>query len=328
MNFQHLPKVELHHHLDCSLSYAVVSQIEPTITRTDYQNGFIPPAKCTDLADVLSRAASAVRIMQTEEQLRLVTRDLFAQLLQDNVLYAELRLAPLLHTEKGLTGQDVVRVVQETVSGCIDTTGVEARILLCTLRHYSEAQSLETVELVGRFRGTCVAGFDIAADEVGFPLNAHLQAFEYAHAHEIPCTAHAGEAKGPESVWETLQSLQPARIGHGVRSIEDPALMEHLRRNQIHLEVCPTSNVMTDVYPDFESHAVDKLYRAGLSVGINSDGHTLINTTLNQEYEKLNRAFGWEKEHFLRCNVNALEAAFIPEPTRDELMARLVEGYQ
>ena len=104
--------------------------------------------------------------------------------------------------------------------------------------------------------------------------------------------------------------------------------MEHPRRNQIHLEVCPTSNVMTDVYPDFESHSVDKLYRAGLSVGINSDGHTLINTTLNQEYGKLNRVFGWEREHFLRCNVNALKAAFIPEHTREELMARLVEGHQ
>jgi adenosine deaminase len=327
MSFEHLSKVELHLHLDCSQSYTVVTQIDPSITPADYQNNFIPPTKCTDLADVLTRAASGVRIMQTEDQLRLVTQDLFAQLVQDNVLYVEIRFAPLLHTERSLAAQDVVRVVEETTSECIETTGIEARILLCTLRNFSEAQSLETVALVEQFRGTCVAGFDIAADEAGDPIDAHVKAFQYAREHCIPCTAHAGEAKGPESVWETLQHLHPVRIGHGVRCIEDPALMDHLRRNGIHLEVCPTSNVMTDIYPDYESHPVDKLYRAGLSVGINADAHTLINTTLNQEYEKLNRVFGWEKEQFLDCNVNALRAAFIPEQTRIELMGRLMDGY-
>ena len=328
MGFSHLPKVQLHLHLDCSQSYEVVSQIDPSITRAEYQNSFIPPAKCTDLADVLTRAASGVRIMQTEEQLRLVTQDLFAQLVQDNVLYAEVRFAPLLHTEKGLAAQDVVRVVEGTVSESIVATGVEARILLCTLRNFSEAQSLETMSLVKQFRDTYVAGFDIAADEAGHPIDAHVKAFQYARAHHIPCTAHAGEAAGPESVWQTLRHFCPARIGHGVRSIEDPALIEHLRRNNIHLEVCPTSNVMTDIYPDYGSHPVDRLYRAGVSLGINNDAYTLINTTLTQEYGKLNRAFGWEKEHFLQCNVNALQAAFIPEQTPDELMARLLEGYR
>ncbi len=328
MSFQSLPKVVLHLHLDCSPSYAVVSQIDPSITLADYQTNFIPPAKCTSLADTLTRAASSVGIMQTEEQLRLVTQDLFDQLVQDNVLYAELRFAPQLHTQKGLATQDVVRIVEETVSESTRATGVEARILLCTLRNFSEAQSLETVAMVEQFRGTCVAGFDLAGDEVGAPIDAHVKAFQYAHEHGIPSTAHAGEAAGPDSVWETLEYFRPARLGHGVRSIEDPALMEHLRRHRIHLEVCPTSNVLIDQYPDYESHPVDKLYRAGLSVGINHDAYTLINTTLTQEYERMNRVFGWEREDFFQCNVNALRAAFVPEPTRDELMARLVEDYQ
>ena len=328
MSLQSLPKVVLHLHLDCSPSYAVVSQIDPSITPADYQKNFVPPAKCIDLADVLTRAASSLAIMQTEEQLRLVTRDLFDQLARDNVIYAELRFAPLLHTEQGMVAQDIVRIVEETVSKSARTTGVEARILLCTLRNFSETRSLETVALVEQFRGTLVAGFDIAGDEVGSPMDAHVKAFQYAYEHGIPCTAHAGEAAGPDSVWETLQYLHPARLGHGVRSIEDPTLMEHLRHHQIHLEVCPTSNVMIDLCPDYESHPVDKLYRAGLSIGINNDAYTLINTTLTQEYERLNRVFGWEREDFFQCNVNALEAAFIPEYTREELMLRLVDGYE
>jgi adenosine deaminase len=311
MSFHHLPKVELHLHLDCSLSYEVVSQIDPAITRADFQDNFIAPAKCIDLADCLTRASSGIRLMQTEEQLRLVTQDLFAQLAKDNVIYAEIRFAPLLHTENGLSPHEVVYIVEETVSESIKATGVEARILLCTLRHFSEAQSL-----------------DIAGDEAGFPIEAHVKAFQYAREHQIPCTAHAGEARGPESIWETLQNFYPNRIGHGVRSVEDPELIEHLRRNNIHLEVCPTCNVQIDIFPDYKSHPVDKLYHSGLPLNINTDARTMSNTTLTQEYEKMNRFFGWDEEHFFHCNANALRAAFIGEQTRKELMTRLEEGYR
>lgn len=328
MNFNHLPKVELHLHLDCSLSYAVVSQIDPTLTVAEYQKTFIAPARCTNLADFLTRAPSGIRLMQTAAQLTLVVQDLFAQLAQDNVLYAEIRFAPLLHTEKGLSAPEVVRVVETAVAASSKATGIEARIILCTLRHFTEPQSLETVQLVEQFRGSCVAGFDIAADEAGFPIDAHRRAFLYAREHGIPCTAHAGEARGPESVWETLQNFFPARIGHGVRSIEDPALIEHLRRRRIHLEVCPTCNVQIGIYPAYEAHPVDKLYQAGLSLNINTDARTITNINLNQEYEKLHRTFGWEKEHFFQCNHNALQAAFLPEPIKQELISRLKESYQ
>ena len=327
MNFQHLPKVELHLHLDCSLSYAVVSQIDPSITRADYQNSFIAPAKCTNLADFLTRAPSGIRLMQTEEQLRLVTQDLFSQLVHDNVLYAEIRFAPLLHTEKGLSGQDVVHVVEAAVSESIKETGVEARLILCTLRFFSTAQSLETVHLVEDFRGTYVAGFDIAADTPGNVIDAHTAAFQYARDKRIPYTAHVGESRGLDNVWDTVQHFVPARLGHGVCSIEDPTLLDHLRQHQIHLEACPSCNVQTNCYDTYADHPIDKLYRAGISVGVNTDTRTICNITLTQEYEKLNRVFGWEAEDFLQCNLNALRAAFIPEQTRKELMARLIEGY-
>jgi adenosine deaminase len=327
MNFHHLPKVELHLHLDCSLSYPVVSKIDPSITLADYQNDFIAPDKCLNLADFLTRASSCIRLMQTEEQLRLVTQDLFAQLEQDNVIYAEIRFAPLLHTEQGLSAQDVVHIVEETVTDSIKTTGVEARLLLCTLRHFTESQSLETVKMVEQFQNTSVAGFDIAGDAAGFPVDQHLKAFHYARQNHIPCTAHAGEARGPQSVWDSLHYFYPSRIGHGVRSIEDPVLIEHLLRENIHLEVCPSCNIQTDVYPVYESHSVDQLFESSLSLNINTDARTICNITLTQEYEKLNRAFGWGKEHFLICSLNALQAAFIPQQTRAELITRLLEGH-
>ena len=130
MDWARLPKVELHLHLDCSLSYEVVSQIDPSITLEEYRTDFIAPAKCVDLADFLARAPKSYPLMQTEEQLRLVTFDLFEQLCRDNVLYAEIRFAPLLHTERGLSARKVVASVEAATAQAVRSTGIEARIIL------------------------------------------------------------------------------------------------------------------------------------------------------------------------------------------------------
>jgi adenosine deaminase len=327
VDFHQFPKVELHLHLDCSLSYSVVSQLNPSVTHKEYLETFIAPAKCTNLADCLTRALKGIELMQTEEELRLVTLDLFEQLQQDNILYAEIRFAPLLHTEQGLSAENVVAIVEAATETAGQANGVEARLILCTLRHFSQKQSLETVKLVEQFKGTYVAGFDIAGDEAGLPIDAHISAFQYAAAHNIPCTAHAGEARSSKSIWETLQQFHPLRLGHGVRSIEDPTLLEHLRQHNIHLEICPTCNVQTDVCQTYPDHPISSIYDAGLSISVNTDARTMTNITLTQEYEKLHRTFGWEKEQFLQCNLHALKAAFVSEPVKQQLIDRLLEAY-
>ena len=223
--------------------------------------------------------------------------------------------------------EEVVGTVNDALERASQASRVEARLILCTLRHFSEAQSLQTVKLVNQFRGTRVVGFDIAADEAGYPVDAHIAAFRYAADNHIPCTAHAGEARGPDSVWETLEHFRPSRIGHGVRSIEDPALLEHLREQKIHMEVCPTCNIQTNVYDTYEHHPINELYMSGLSVGVNTDARTMTDIILTQEYEKLHQTFGWNKDHLLQCNLNALNAAFIPDKTRQRLADRLRTAY-
>jgi adenosine deaminase len=218
--------------------------------------------------------------------------------------------------------------VEAATARAVRSTGVEARIILCTLRYYSEAQSLETVHLVDEFRGTTVAGFDIAADKPGNVIDAHAAAFQAARDKGIPYTAHAGEARGPDNVWDTLQQFGPSRLGHGVQSIKDPVLMEHLRQHQIHLEVCPTCNVQTNVFDTYADHPIDRLYRAGLSVGVNTDTRTITNVTLSEEYAKLQQTFGWGARDFYQCNRNALNAAFLSDDVRETLLTRLAEGYQ
>src|SRR2546430_9070794 len=253
--------------------------------------------------------------------------DLFEQLQWDKVLYAEILLFPYLHTTQGLSGENVVEIVDEAVAQASQEMGIEARIILSVLRHYSTQQSLATVKLVERFKGTRVVGIDLGGYEAAYPLYAHIPAFQYAVQHGIPRTVHAGEMLGAESVWGALEHLHPLRIGHGVRSIEDPALLEHLRKEQVHLEVCPTSNVQLDLFKTYADHPINSFYESGMAVSVNTDTRTMTNVTLTQEYERLHQVFGWKNEHFFRCNLNALHAAFVPEEMKQRLEQRLRAGY-
>ncbi|MBD3615954.1 MAG: adenosine deaminase [Gracilimonas sp.] len=326
MNIKLLPKIELHLHLDCSLSFEVVQKLRPGISRKEYDRDFIAPANCASLQEYLKCAHEPIAIMQTKEQLEAVTLDLFEQLKADNIIYAEIRFAPLQHLDQGLSAKDVVSIVNEATSRGIKKTGIEAGIILCTLRHFSEAQSMETIKLVEQFKDTKVVGFDIAADET-LPIDNHIKAFEYAREKGIPCTAHAGEARGPESVREVLGNFYPSRIGHGVRSIEDPELMNHLKEKNIHLEICPTSNVQTGIYDSVGNHQINAIYQNGNSLSINTDGRTISNVSLNEEYQKLDRHFDWRTEQLLQVNQYAIDAAFCDEETKDRLREKLMKGF-
>jgi adenosine deaminase len=217
----------------------------------------------------------------------------------------------LLHIAKGLTPEAVVTAVDRATERSIAATGIDSRLILCTLRHFSQDQSMLTAQLVEQFKGTRVVALDLAGDEAGYPIAAHIPAFHYAGDHDLNRTAHAGEACGADSVWETLRAFRPSRIGHGVRSIEDSLLIDHLRREHIHLEVCPTSNVQTRVCPTYQDHPVDRLFRSGVSLGINTDARTITNVTLDQEYTRLRQNFDWNQEELMICNRAALQASFL-----------------
>lgn len=326
--YRFLPKIELHSHLDCTLSYATVSQLVPGLTREQYFAEYVAPPRCASLADYLTRTRNGVALLQSRPALELAVWDLFEQLQQDHVIYSEVRFAPLLHNEGGLAPRQVVDIVQAACRQASQATGIELRLILCTLRHFSAEQSLQTAQLVEAFAGSQVCALDIAGDEAGFDLDVHIPAFEYAAEHGLFITAHAGEARGAGSVWQTLERLHPQRIGHGVRSIEDARLVEHLRDRRIHLEVCPQCNVQTNVAASLPAHPVDALYAAGLSIGINTDTRGITAISLSEEYQQLHSVFGWGPEHFLTCNLNAVEAAFLPQSTRDDLAGRLISAYR
>jgi adenosine deaminase len=318
-----MPKAQLHLHLDCAISYAAAAALAPSLRLAEYRRDFVAPAKCMNLADFLTRPLRAVALMQEPRALELVVEDLHDQLQADGTVYAEIRFAPHLHTEQGLSAAEVVRIVEGATDRASRATGVETRLILCTLRHFSAQQSLDTARLVAAFRGSRVVALDIAGDEAGFPVEAHEAAFRLAAEQGLFRTAHAGEAAGPQSVWETLERLRPQRIGHGVRAIEDPSLVAHLRDRRVHLEVCPSSNVQTDVVRTYRKHPIDRLHRAGVHLSVNTDAPTITDVTMSREHERLREAFGWTEVELLTCTRSAIEAAFVDEATRARLLGAL-----
>ena len=327
MKFKNLPKIELHIHLDCSLSYKTVKRLRPETSIDEFNNNFKAGKSCSSLKQYIKCADNAISLMQSKESLELVMEDFFNQLIEDNVIYCEIRFAPLLHTEEGLNSREVLNIICNSMNILSKESGVITGLILCTLRHYSKEQSMETVKLVEEFKGKGVLGFDIAADEAGYPLDNHLDAFKYAMQNDINCTAHAGEAKGPESIWETIDKLKVKRIGHGVKCIKDPKLVKVLSENNYHLEVCVSSNIKTKTFNKIEDHPISQINKSSISMSINTDGRTISDTDLTNEYELISKNFGWSIEEFKKCNLEAIKHAFISDEIKTLLTHKINKKY-
>ena len=321
--FKNLPKIELHLHLDCSLSYDVVKKIDPMVDLNQYRSSFQAGQGCSSLKDYIKCADNAIELMQTKENLEFIVEDLFKQLYEDNVIYVEIRFAPLLHCEGELNAEKVVEIICNSASIQAKKYNIDYGLILCTLRHYSEEESLKTVKLVDQFSKNGVVGFDIAADEAGYPIDNHIKAFAYAKNNNLNITAHAGEAKGPESIWETINKLYAKRIGHGVRCLEDKKLVKFLSDNNYHLEICLTSNIMTNTFNSFVDHPINEIYDSSISLSINTDGRTISNTSLSKEYAIAHNELNWSVEKIIQSNLYAVEHSFTSNEIKEKLRKQL-----
>ncbi|GAB3481524.1 adenosine deaminase [Amycolatopsis cihanbeyliensis] len=311
-------RYELHCHLDGSVRQGTVAELaadQGVRLEGPVENLVVAPPVCANLMDYLTRIDAVLEVLQTPDSLRRVARELVEDWALDRVGYGEVRFAPQLHGRAGATMDEAVRAVAEGLAEGRAATGVRTGLLLCCLRQQSPEVSEQVVDTALRNR-TLVAGVDLAGDEsrAGAP---HRPAFDTAHAAGLPVTIHAGEAAGPESVWEALDVLGAARIGHGVRAAADPALVARLRAERIPLELCPVSSVQTGAVPSLAEHPADRLLAAGLAVTISTDARTTSATTVEREFTELGRQFGWAAEHERRCQDNAravIFAASAPAP--------------
>ena len=314
-----LPKIELHLHLDCSMSFESVGALVPGMTLERYRAEFLAPKKCVNLVDYFRYLAAPLALLQTEHALRIATIDLLRQLADDNVIYAEIRFAPHLHQHEGLRTEEVIEIVIAAVNEGKMLYPVEARLILCTLRPDDTAQGFEILSLAEKYATQGVGGIDLAGDEAGYGLAEHIAVFRRAADRGINVTAHAGEATGAKSVEEVVTQLGVRRVGHGVRSIEDPAVIDLLLEHKVHLEVCPSCNIQIDVFESYADHPVDRLRKSGIALSINTDARGPTDLTLRQEYQRLEATFGWTRRDFVAANLDAINAGFIEEPLRNKI---------
>ncbi len=320
-----LPKVELHLHLDASVRPSTVKELgeEYNIPMPDdIENGLIAPPICENLADYISRVDLALTVMQEAEALTRIAYELVEDIASENVIYAEVRFAPQLHTRSGLTKQEVINAVREALEEGERVHRVKTNLILCCLRHEPGEVSIEVVKLAiaNRERGNKVVGIDLAADEANFPAHLHQEAFQLAIEADLHRTVHAGEVAGAESIRQALDLLKAERLGHGVRLKEDRSLMRRVKEERIALEMCPTSNYQTRAIDSFANYPISDYLKEGIMVTVNTDARTISNTTLTGEYQLLVDNFGWAEEEIMRVTLNGIESAFIEEEIKKELV--------
>lgn len=313
MNFKELKKVELHLHLDGSIRPSTLSDITG-MDLEQAKNVLIAPNDCSNLNEYLTRFDVPTKIMRTKENISRISYELASDLESENVIYAEVRFAPNQHTDP-LTLDEVV---QSVLDG-FNKSSIKINLILCMMRHHSYEDNKKIIELAFKYKDKGVCAIDLAGAEALYKTKDFEDLFSYAKKLGIKYTIHAGEADGCESI-ESALKFGTKRLGHGVRCIEDESIMEYIKNNDILLEVCPTSNVQTKIVNDINTHPIDKLYKYGIKLCINTDNRTVSNTTLTHEYEILCDAFNYTKEDFDTFNVNALKGSFIDEELRTELI--------
>jgi len=324
--FQDLPKVELHCHLDACVRLETAAEIGRELglaLPASLRDALVAPEACHDLRDFIRRLDLALDVMQRPSDLARVARELVEACAADGVVYVEVRFAPLLHTRRGLTPQQVVDAVHAGLARAGATFGVTTGLILCCLRHRPAEESLAVARLASE-NADKVCALDLAGDEGGHPdAAAHAAAFRLARDAGLHRTAHAGENAGAASVRQALDLLGAERIGHGVRVEEDPRLVDRVAAEQIALDMCPRSNIQTRAVPSLEAHPIDRLLRRGVNVTVSTDGRTTSDTSVTAEFDRLAAKFGWGRSEFSMCQRNAARAAFAPASVREALLARL-----
>jgi adenosine deaminase len=342
---QTLPKVLLHEHLDGVLRPQTIIELAksldydqlPTQNPEELARWFHQGANQGSLPKYLEGFAHTVAVMQNEEALERVAYEQAEDLSHDGVVYFETRFAPLFHTRKGLTHQQVVSAVLKGLERGRKDFGISSGLIICAMRNMDV--SLEMAELAVDFRQRGVVGFDLAGEEGGYPPKKHVDAFHYIQRQNFNITVHAGEGFGKESIWQAIQYCGAHRIGHGTRLVDDIAvtdgkvvklgdLAQYVLDKRIPLEICLLSNVHVGAARSLAEHPFKLFYQEKFRVTLNTDNRLMSNTSMTKEFEAARDTFGLTMDDFEKITINAMKSAFLPYDRRCEFIYSVIKpGY-
>lgn len=339
LDFRRLPKVLLHEHLDGGVRPATVIDLAreegyrglPTEDTGELAAWFHRGAQRGNLPEYLEGFAHTIAVMQTGEGLRRVAREFMEDMAADGVVYAEVRFAPVFHTKDGLTQDEVVEAVLAGLEQGGRTHGVGWGLIICAMR--DRVDSLEAAELAIRWRGRGVVGFDLAGEEAGHPPKKHLEAFQAIHRANFAITIHAGEAFGPESIWQALQWCGAHRLGHATCLTEDieeredgslklGSLAQYILDRRIPLEMCLSSNVHTGACPTMKEHPFAVFHDAGFRVFLNTDDRLMSDTEMSKELALATATFDLSLVDLEKMTMNAMKSSFAPHQERVRVIHR------
>ncbi len=311
-------KIDLHLHLDGSLPAETIlglARKDHIELAADTEEGLRPyltaRVDCEDLNEYLRCFHIPQVVLQTAENLRIASCELGRDLEEKGLSYAEVRFAPQLHVLRGLTQEEAVQAVLDGFCQVMEERRGRIRLkaILCCMRGKNCTANMETVLTAARFLGKGVVAADLAGAEGLYPTRDFREEFALARRLGVPFTIHAGEADGPESIWKALE-FGAVRIGHGVRAVEDEALMRELAQRGIPLEMCPTSNLQTRAVKSLTDYPLRNFLDRGIRVTVNSDNMTVSDTWAGKEFALLSREYGLTEEEAVKLLKNAEEAAF------------------
>ena len=314
--------VELHLHLDGALSIdncrklAKLQNIAIPENDNELHNILMVPSDCHDLNEFLTKFEFPLTLLQTKEGIKESVKNLQDELIKEGLVYAEIRFAPQLHINKGLTQEEVVLAAIEG----LNSSSLRCNLILCCMRgNNNHNENIETVKLAKKYLGKGVCAIDLAGAEGLYPTKDFEDVFKLAKELEIPFTIHAGEADGPSSVADAIR-FGAKRIGHGVRSIEDSSIVKLISDNNITLEICPTSNLCTSVYKNIKDMPIKYFIDNGINITINTDDPTVCNTKLKDELKLIAEAFNLNYEDIIKLELNAIKASFASQEIKKELI--------
>jgi adenosine deaminase len=342
VDIRKLPKVLLHEHLDGGLRPATVIELAadlgyrdlPTTDPAELAAWFHRGAQRGNLPEYLAGFQHTCGVMQTAAALERVAFEFIEDMHADGVVYAEVRFAPVFHTERGLTQDEVVAAVVSGLRRGEATYGVKWGLIICAMRHLKN--SLEAAELAIRCRDLGVVGFDLAGGEDGFPPKKHVEAFQAIERANFYITIHAGEAYGPESIWQALQYCGAHRLGHATRLRDDievlpdgtlklGRLAQYILDRRVPLEMCLLSNLHTGACASLEEHPFGMFFRRGFRVCLNTDDRLMSDTSMTKETTLATRLFNLSLGELEKLSLNAMKSAFTPFDERLKLIYQTIK---
>ena len=322
--------IDIHLHLDGSLSeedFKYLSKKYDISLGNDFPNNIYVPDDCPSLEEYLKRFDLPGKLLQTKEALSYVTKSLVTRLYKLGYIYAEIRFAPLLHTQKGLSQLDAAKAALEGLEiGLKQCPGFDANLILCCMRHADEKTNMETIEVANKLKGTGVVAVDLAGGEKLHPSSYFKNVFDLAKKYGLNITIHAGEATGSDEIMMALDN-GAKRIGHGVHLSLDPETIKRVKDNDICFEFCPTSNLQTKSLKTYQDVPLRQFMAAGIPVTINSDNMTVSNVNAISELRTMKRVFNLSYDEVYSLLLNSIYYSFAKPETKRKLKEKLDQRY-